>query len=260
MSNLTHTQLAEIEARAEAVRKAVADGADQPTAADVFSAADIPALLAHVRAVEAERDTLKAAYSRLNDEVMQILGRALGYPKFVDDQVTFPGATEADGICPGDMVAEAMAEQAAVRICALVAAIKFRDDAVIEQNAEGWTNEQRIAIRCVFDWLICAAVNRDEPLRSALWNEAADMLATMTPEAARQWRDLGEYRERYRKFEAECDALRGERARLRNALADCRRLLSEARTFLENEPESQEPGSEMFTWRHQVDEELRHDD
>jgi hypothetical protein len=136
---LTTTQLAEIEARANAATKGnwyaagttiytnaacsppyVANCISEEPYVDAKFIAharqDIPALLAHVRAVGAERDTLKAAYSRLNDEVMQILGRALGYPKFVDDQVTFPGATEADGICPGDMVAEAMAEQAAARI------------------------------------------------------------------------------------------------------------------------------------------------
>lgn len=95
--------------------------------------AEVIALLADRRALVAENDRLKSACSTLNDEVMQILGRALGYPKFVDDQVTFPGATDADGICPGDMVAEAMAEQAAARIRELVA-----DLAQAQECAGAW--------------------------------------------------------------------------------------------------------------------------
>lgn len=58
----------------------------------------------------------KNAYSELNDEVCQILGKALGYPWFKDDQKNFPGATKADGVCVGDHVAESIAEEAAKKI------------------------------------------------------------------------------------------------------------------------------------------------
>lgn len=53
------------------------------------------------------------------DEVMQTLGKVLGYPWFKDDQTNFPGATEADGICPGDHIAETMAAEAAEAIARL---------------------------------------------------------------------------------------------------------------------------------------------
>ncbi len=58
----------------------------------------------------------KNAYFKLNDEVCQILGKALRYPWYKDDQKTFPKATEKDGVCVGDQVAESLAQQAANRI------------------------------------------------------------------------------------------------------------------------------------------------
>ncbi|MCF4166375.1 hypothetical protein L2U69_12030 [Zavarzinia compransoris] len=75
-----------------------------------------PHATAKVAAMKAEIARLKAVYSSLNDDVMQILGKALGFPWYADDQTTFPGATKADGICPGEQVAESMAEFAAKRI------------------------------------------------------------------------------------------------------------------------------------------------
>jgi hypothetical protein len=47
------------------------------------------------------------------NEVEQILGKALGYPWFKDDQENFPGATEADGVCIGEHVTESIAQEAA---------------------------------------------------------------------------------------------------------------------------------------------------
>jgi hypothetical protein len=49
-------------------------------------------------------------------EVEQTLGKALDYPWYKDDQKNFPGATEADGVCTGDNVAETLALEAAHRI------------------------------------------------------------------------------------------------------------------------------------------------
>ena len=54
-----------------------------------------------------------------NHEVCQTLGKALHYAWFKDDQANFPGATEADGVCVGDHVAETLATEAAKRIAAL---------------------------------------------------------------------------------------------------------------------------------------------
>jgi hypothetical protein len=63
-----------------------------------------------------------AALSKQNDEICQTLGLALGYPKFCDDQANFPGATEANGVCVGDHVAESITAEAAGIISKLRAA------------------------------------------------------------------------------------------------------------------------------------------
>ena len=63
---------------------------------------------------------IKAAVSELlslqHDSICQTLGKALGFPWHKDDQVNFPGATEANGVCVGDHVAESLAEMAADHI------------------------------------------------------------------------------------------------------------------------------------------------
>jgi hypothetical protein len=69
-----------------------------------------------LRAVLAERDRLRDAYTKMNTEVCQRLGKALGYPWFKDDQENFPGATEENGVCTGEHVAESIAAEAARRI------------------------------------------------------------------------------------------------------------------------------------------------
>src|SRR5216684_9359257 len=46
-------------------------------------------------------------------EIEQILGRALQYPWFKDDQFNFPGADENTGVCVGASVPESLAEEAA---------------------------------------------------------------------------------------------------------------------------------------------------
>lgn len=62
---------------------------------------------------EREIERLRVACSKTNDDVCQTLGNVLGYPRFVDDQETFPGATESNGVCVGDHVAGSIAEEAA---------------------------------------------------------------------------------------------------------------------------------------------------
>jgi hypothetical protein len=49
-------------------------------------------------------------------EIEQILGKALGFPWFKDDQKNFPNATEADGVCVGDHTAWSLALMAADKI------------------------------------------------------------------------------------------------------------------------------------------------
>lgn len=65
--------------------------------------------------VESHRQLIKH-YWDLRIEVEQVLGKALGYPWFKDDQENFPGSTEKDGVCIGDHVAETILEEAAQRI------------------------------------------------------------------------------------------------------------------------------------------------
>lgn len=75
-------------------------------------------LLATITADRAEIARLRNACSTMNYDVSQTLGKALGYPWFKDDQKNFPGATEKDGVCVGDHVAESIAMAAASRIAA----------------------------------------------------------------------------------------------------------------------------------------------
>ncbi len=49
-------------------------------------------------------------------EIEQILGKALNYPWFRDDQCNFPNATEADGVAIGDHTAWSLAMCAADKI------------------------------------------------------------------------------------------------------------------------------------------------
>jgi hypothetical protein len=77
----------------------------------------ISASQARVRELEAEAE----AGIKMGHEIEQILGKALGYPWYKDDQQNFPGATEADGVCVGEHVAESIAAEAANRIAQLEA-------------------------------------------------------------------------------------------------------------------------------------------
>ncbi len=83
-------------------------------------------LLSEIAALRGERDRLRTAVSKSNDEICQSLGKALGYPWFKDDQANFPGSTESDGVCVGDHVAESIADEASRR---LTQAERQRDEA-----------------------------------------------------------------------------------------------------------------------------------
>jgi hypothetical protein len=90
----------------------------------------------------ARNKVLQDACSRQNDEVCQTLGKALGYPWFKDDPTNFPGATEADGVCVGDAVADDLAQQAAERIASLTA----RAEAAEATNLQLLEQDKRSAI------------------------------------------------------------------------------------------------------------------
>ena len=92
---------------------------------------------------QAEVERLRAACSKLNDEVCQTLGKALGYPGFKDNPATFPNATEADGVCVGDHVAESIAAEAAKKIGRLRAEVEQlrADVSTLMQAANEEANE-----------------------------------------------------------------------------------------------------------------------
>ena len=73
----------------------------------------------------AEIERLRFGYTLLNEEVCQRLGKALGYPWFKDDQENFPGATEENGVCTGEHVAESIAAEAARYIINLEAKVAW---------------------------------------------------------------------------------------------------------------------------------------
>ena len=78
--------------------------------------AEIIRLRAEVEALKAEDARLRKTGQKENDELVQILGKALRYPKFVDDQSVFPGATEADGVCVPCHTGVSIADEAAAAI------------------------------------------------------------------------------------------------------------------------------------------------
>jgi len=59
---------------------------------------------------------LRTAVARENEEICQLLGAALGYPRFCDDPANFPDATPEHGVCVGDHVAVTIAAEAANRL------------------------------------------------------------------------------------------------------------------------------------------------
>lgn len=76
----------------------------------------LPSLIADLREARGRIKRLETGYSKMNEEVCQVLGKALGYPWFKDDPKNFPNATEANGVCVGEHVAESLADAAAARI------------------------------------------------------------------------------------------------------------------------------------------------
>jgi len=71
-------------------------------------------------------------------EIEQILGKALDYPWFKDDQKNFPDATEEHGVCVGDHVAITLAMEASDKI-------KQLKDRVEKLSKRPVTKEEAIA-------------------------------------------------------------------------------------------------------------------
>lgn len=66
-------------------------------------------------------------------EVEQSLGIALKYPRYADDQKTFPGTTDADGVCVGEHTPATIAMEAAQRITSLEARVKELEESTVSK-------------------------------------------------------------------------------------------------------------------------------
>jgi len=74
-----------------------------------------PKLKEQYEAELARMQRLVTGYQNECDEVEQIAGKALGYPWYKDDQVNFPGADDASGVCIGEHVAVTIVSELANR-------------------------------------------------------------------------------------------------------------------------------------------------
>lgn len=86
----------------------------------------VSVLLARILADAQRIDHYKNACIATEAAIQQILGKALKYPWYKDDQANFPGATEANGVFVGEHVAETLATEAAQRIEKLEARARWR--------------------------------------------------------------------------------------------------------------------------------------
>ena len=81
---------------------------------------------------------LRDGIAKQNQTIEQACGKALGYPWFKDDQKNFPGATEKDGVCVGDHVAETIVSELASRYTESLARIKRLEEAGDALKASGY--------------------------------------------------------------------------------------------------------------------------
>jgi hypothetical protein len=167
---------------------------------------------------EARLAALKTAMAKSNEEICQTLGQALGYPWFKDDQKNFPGATEVNGVCVGDHVAESIATEAARRI----GATEIRNAALLE------------ALETACSDLEAIGINADHVRRAFFTTAGRGMLERLR----RAEEERAEFRGGYlsltiemREQIARCNELQ---ARLATAAADAQReALEEAARYIE---------------------------
>lgn len=87
-----------------------------------------------------DRNTLIKDYAAIIDrareeseEIEQILGKALGYPYYMEDSKNFPNATETDGVCVGIETAWSLAMIAADKIKELEDKIEYFAGLVVDE-------------------------------------------------------------------------------------------------------------------------------
>lgn len=72
-------------------------------------------------------------YQEELEKIKQILGKALGYPYYIEDPKTFPNATEADGVCVGIETPWSLAMLAADKIKELEEKVEYFADLVRDE-------------------------------------------------------------------------------------------------------------------------------
>lgn len=75
-------------------------------------------------------------YQEELEEIEQTLGKALGYPWYIEDPKNFPNATEADGVCVGIETAWSLAKIAADKIKELEKKVEYFADLAIPSNED----------------------------------------------------------------------------------------------------------------------------
>ena len=87
---------------------------------------------------------LREGFLQQNQEIEQTCGKVLGYSWFKDDQKNFPGATEKDGVCVGDHVAETIVSELAKRHTEVLARIK---------RLENVENSHADVLKAIGNWI-----------------------------------------------------------------------------------------------------------
>ena len=84
----------------------------------------------------ADEKNLIAILKKEEQAIEQILGKALGYPWYIEDPKNFPNATEADGVCVGVETAWSLAMIAADKIKELEKKVEYFADLVVDNNED----------------------------------------------------------------------------------------------------------------------------
>ena len=98
-----------------------------------LNAAEGQDLLEELERVRSELKRAQDCYFKLNDEISQICGKALGYPWIKDDKENFPDADESHGVSVGEHVAESIAEELAEKFAAVKQSLK-----TAERDRDRW--------------------------------------------------------------------------------------------------------------------------
>lgn len=83
-----------------------------------------------------EKQRMHRVYRDQEREIEQLLGKALGYPWYKDDQKNFPGATEEDGVCIGEHVTVTIVMEAAEKLTQLQERVKELEAALAGAEKE----------------------------------------------------------------------------------------------------------------------------